>query len=582
MYGYGESPKSPPTPVNPRSRIMMNAAPSAFLFEDSPIARSLTPVREENDWMGRHLNVLNGRISHSVPVDIENFAVPEEKVDENDVFDEVLFSDDELENAEDLPTEDEIATIVGEEEEFQALEDKNYETLEESSGSANTVEPVIEERAKRTTTPTSKIQSALDAIEEKRQLKRIIEERKKQTTAERAERKRRDQEKKERLAEQCQTLPRGNSIRISHAENNQASIKSNATELGETRQECINTQTLLSRKQYTESGSDFSMMRYLHCPDTPCNVDSIGDLPECLCWLCGYPMMTKQPYSEGKMVKPLHGQVSPEHTFPVMAGNSLIGLPTKEFINRYSHDKRYLTYAVNFLKKGLTYSHFWCNEVKNALRLVTWPVGELPKPNQQNIDWLLNAMWYGIRRERGNRWFDQPVCFVILTHGGQSYKFYNIIHYFTLRNQVIAHGFPSPEILNREGSKWIASRKRAITAFVQDICNDIRNYTEQYHAQHHGVMNAPINVLSETLKEIYKDKVIKGSQSKIVWPPRVVYAAKVSKATRNKHNKEKDRDGKKHTGPRPSHKLAAGLAERNQTSKKGKSKRSKGNTRKAR
>jgi hypothetical protein len=45
-------------------------------------------------------------------------------------------------------------------------------------------------------------------------------------------------------------------------------------------------------------------------------------------------MMTKEPYaSETTMVKPVHGQVSPEHTFPVMAGNSLIGLPTKEFIS---------------------------------------------------------------------------------------------------------------------------------------------------------------------------------------------------------------------------------------------------------
>jgi hypothetical protein len=526
------------------------ANPSANLLAKSPrFAHSLTPVRRENDWMRQHLSFLNGTpLPQAVPVDIERTEVPEEEVEEGDTFDENLFTQEEIDDAADLPSEDEIATIVEEREEFQALEDENYETIEES---ANILQPVQEKRAKRTTTPSSKIQNLLDEIEEKREMKRILEERKKQTEEARAERRRREEEKQQRLAEKCQVLPRGTSIRVSHAENIYASIKSNATELGETRQECINTQTLLSRKQYTESGSDFSMMRYLHCPTTPCNVDSIGDRDDCLCWLCGYPMMTKQPYSEGKMIKPLHGQVSPEHTFPVMAGNSLIGLPTKEFIKRHGNDKRYLTYAINFLKKGLTYSHFWCNEVKNALRLVTWPRGELPKPNERNIDWLLAAMWYGIKRERGNRWFDQPLCFVILTHGGQSYKFYNIIHYFTLRDQVMAHGFPSPEIISTKGREWIARRKVAITGFVQDICNDIHKYTQL----HHGGMDTPINVLSETLKEIYKDKVINGSKSTIVWPPTIMAVKALSQRTRKKRAINKATQGKKKSGHRPKHPL---------------------------
>ena len=528
-----------PAPVNPRRLTL-----AQLVAEVSPIVSPERTPRQQTiddiliDYVERD------RFRQTIPpVQITGEEVSDDEREENDVFDEELFSAEELQSVSDLPTQEDAIEQVLDEDKREGLErseEKEYETLDIEE---DTLQIVKEERSKRTLTPTAKIEARLLAIEEARQMKRIIEERRQHLQESRAERLRREEEKARILSEKCEIFE-GNSIAINQNENSLASMKSTATELGETRQECINTQTLLTRKQYTESGSDFAMMRFLHCPETPSNVDAIGDRDDCLCWLCGYPMMTKQPYvSETTMIKPVHGQVSPEHTFPVMAGNSLIGLPTKQFQARYKNDKAYMNYAVNFLKKGLTYSHFWCNEVKNALRLVTWPQGELPKPNERNIEWLLKAMWYGIKRARGNRWFDKNVCFVIYTKGAASYKFYNIVHYFTLRGDDW-QGIPSAESINAKGKAWIASRKKAISDYVQDICNDIRRFTQQ----HHGGLNTPIHVLSDTLKAIYKDRVIKGSNSTIVWPPGM--AVKVSK-TRRKREEEKREEGKKHIGPRP-------------------------------
>ena len=540
-----------PPPVNPRrltlKQLVAEVSPKVSL-EQTPRQQTIDDILMDYLDRDRFRQTIN-------PIEIsDEEEVSDDEVQENDLFDEDMFSQEELQSVADLPTREESEKLVQEEKEegFQRSEESSYQTLEVSTDiaedSTGGLQVVKEERAKRTLTPTAKIEAQLLAIEEARQLKRIIEERKLQLQESRAERLRREEEKARILSEKCEELPEARSIGINHGENSQVSMKSSATELGQTRQECINTQTLLTRKQYTESGSDFAMMRFLHCPETPSNVDAVGDRDDCLCWLCGYPMMTKQPYvSETRMIKPVHGQVSPEHTFPVMAGNSLIGLPTKEFQNRHKNNKAYMAYAVNFLKKGLTYSHFWCNEVKNALRLVTWPQGELPKPNETNIDWLLKAMWYGIDRRKGNRWFDKNLCFVIYTKGAASYKFYNIVHYFTLRGDDW-QGIPSAETINSKGKAWIATRKKAIRDYVQDICNDIRGFTQVYH----GGLNTPIAELSDTLKAIYKDRVIKGSNSTIVWPPSMAIKA-VGKSIRISRKRAKEAEGKAHKGSRQMH-----------------------------
>ena len=447
--------------------------------------------------------------------------VDEDEIQYDDIFDDYsLFADVDLSTVDGLPEEgDNIKEVLEKDKDIglQRLEEDKYETLDVNQETRQ-LEVVQEKRAKRTIVPSAKIESNLRAVEEQREMKRIIEERKNDREAARSRAEELKRQKAERLAAKCPVLPAATSIGVNFngVASQGNSLGTNATELGETRKECIEAHTLLTRKQYTESGSDFAMMRLLQCPTTPSNVVEIGNREDCLCWLCGYPMLTKEPYaSEAQMIKPMHGQVSPEHTFPVMAGNSLIGLPTKEFIRKYKNDTKYMNYAKEFLKKGLTYSHFWCNEVKNALRLVTWPHNQLPKPNDSNIMWLLRAMWYGIRRSKGNRWFDKNACFVIYTKGGSSYKMYNLVHYFTLRGDDW-HGIPPVATVNHKGAEWIAARFSAIKTFVQDICNDIERFTKIYHKG----ANPTMIELSETLKKIYKDRVVKGSRSSIEWPPR--------------------------------------------------------------
>jgi len=510
--------------------------------------KSMSPIQATVDQ--QLINMMEGPAPKPQVVAIEDTN----QVDENeqhveDIFDDAtLFSDAELAKAADLPTEEEYTRVIEEDTKagLQRVEDPKYITI----GSEDVVssEIVQEERPKRSRTPSKKVEEVLLQLEERREMKRILEERelhKKESQEQREELKRRKQGK---IDEMCQALPVSESIAVARKLNNSSrySIQTTATELGTTRQECIETQTLLSRAQYTESGSDFSMMRFLHCPETPSNVVDVGNRDDCLCWLCGYPMMTKEPYaSETIMIKPVHGQVSPEHTFPVMAGNSLIGLPTKEFIKRYEHDQAYMKYAINFLKKGLTYSHFWCNEVKNALRLVTWPNKQLPQPNDANIRWLLNAMWYGTNR--ANRWFDRNTCFVIYKKGDTSYKFYNLVHYFTLRADDW-QGMPSTERINARGKEWIESRFSAIKNYVQDICKDIETFTKRINTD-----ARTIEELSNTLKQIYKDKVINGSKSAYEWPPNPRAVIAKPKTLRLSNAKTKKLQLKANaTGPRSS------------------------------
>jgi len=257
------------------------------------------------------------------------------------------------------------------------------------------------------------------------------------------------------------------------------------------------------------------MMRFLHCPTTPMTPEAIGELDDCKCWLCGFPMLTKTTLMQDTfMVKRVHGQVSPEHTLPIAAGNALIGLPTKTFLSKYP--KKDKAEAIQFLKKGLTYSHFWCNEVKNALRLVTWPTESFPKPHDHNIQWLLSAMWDGIKREgKVNRWFDESSCFVIYTQGEKNYRFSNLVHYFALKARV---DDITPAVINECKVNWIRNRTEAIRVFLQGVCDDIKRYTQIYFFQRYN-RNPSEEEAYHTLQAIYKDRVMKGNDSTILWPP---------------------------------------------------------------
>ena len=492
-------------------------------LKESPKHREDTPKIDPVDEV--LFSLMDGVKLEQIPLSIEVNTVYDQGVEdgEDDVKD--LFDDEYLIEGISLDglsqiTEEEKKALEDtfEEEGYEQIDGEKYETLEVRGSE---VRVVTEDRAKRTRVPSRRVAETEAFGEEQREMKRILEERRiiSRIDAARRREEREDKERrKEELRKECEAgLPVSSPVGINYGEAFSGETQgSKETELGEIRAQCIKAKTILKRKEYIGVGSDTAMMRLLHCPETDLDVEKIGNRPDCICWLCGYPMMTKAPYvNETIMIKRLHGQVSAEHTLPVMAGNSLIGLPTKEFIRKYNSYPEYYRGALDFLKKGLTYSHFWCNEVKNALRLATWPRGELPRPNDANIRWLLHAMWYGIKRSKGQRWFDESTSFVIYKGVEMPLKFYTIVHYFTLRDDVER----ITEInVNSKGNAWIEARFRSIRGFIQDICNDIELFTKIHFTNLHN-RDGTLAELSATLQEIYKDKVTKGSKSTILWPP---------------------------------------------------------------
>jgi hypothetical protein len=492
-------------------------------LKESPKYREDTPKMDTIDEV--LLGLVEGVKFERDPIVVEVNGGYDHGVEDGEDTVRDLFDDEDILSGVELDevshiTEEERQNLEDtfEEEGYEQIDGDRYETLEVRG---NEVRIVREDRAKRTRVASRKVVEADKTIEELREMRRILDEQRAvsriDATRRREERKESERRKEEARRECEEGLPLSSPVGIDYKEGYSGETQaSRETELGEIRAQCIKAKTILKRTEYTGAGSDVSMMRLLHCPETQLDVEKIGNRADCKCWLCGYPMMTKSPYvDETIMIKRLHGQVSAEHTLPVMAGNSLIGLPTKEFIRRYRGNKEYYEEALKFLRKGLTYSHFWCNEVKNALRLVTWPRGELPRPNDANIRWLLHAMWYGIKRSKGHRWFDENTSFVIYKGGDVPLKFYTIIHYFTLRDHV---DNISEINVNVKGNEWIEARFESIRGFMQDVCKDIEEFTK-IHFNNMYKREGTLAELSISLQGIYRDKVMKGSKSDILWPP---------------------------------------------------------------
>ncbi len=558
-YGLGEGPGNSPrgmsqgTPQGQGLRLE-NLFPNSPPGSRSPV----NPVTERDSIDEILIELVEGKkVEHITHIPAEYFGegIQDEEDTDTDLFTDIFLEPEAqtelLTLKETLLTEQEKTEASAED--FTDLNPDKYESIDiHTGGETGDIIEIEEEvrpvrtRDKRMSTPSGKIREIQRTIEEERQIKEILSERKilassarKQLAESRAKLK---EIKEKELAEKYDELPEHEKVNISeynYNRNNNAS--STGTVQGITKKECVEAGLVLTREQRTEGGSDFSMMRFLHCPSTEATPEAIGELPECVCWLCGFPMLTRSDIRrETIMIKRNLGQVSPEHTLPMTAGNALIGLPTRKLRQSIKGDSEYQRDTLAFLKKGLTYSHFWCNEVKNALRLVTWPQGELPKPNTKNINWLLNYMWHGINRGEGiNRWFDEKACFVLYTSGQTNYKFSNLIHYFVLKPHVTDL---SKEIIERERDTWLDARRRGIYAFLQDVCNDIKRYTIlHYNKQNKGRVNTipDVSVLSETLKIVYKDRVIKGPDSKIEWPPRSFSGemrVKVNKRTGTKKN----------------------------------------------
>ena len=537
-YGLGEGP-SPYRYSTPQGNVqrqtLRQLLNSSSVGPKSPVISDVNPDSIDEILIELVEGKRVEQIEH-IPSEYFEEGIEDEEDDDSDLFIDIFL--DKTAKTELIQTKDTILTQEEREEassEFTDIDPDKYESIViNTDGDAGEIIKVDDEdrpvrtRDKRMSTPSGKIREIQKTIEEERQIKEILTERKRlfsELKKESAEaRARRKEMKEHELSVKYDQLPPHETVHLNQPSNANNNSSSTGTVQGLTREECVEAGLVLTRGQRTEGGSDFSMMHYLHCPSTRPTPEDIGELPECVCWLCGFPMLTRSDIvRETIMMKRNLGQVSPEHTLPMTAGNALIGLPTKRVKDLIKKDPEYGREATAFLRKGLTYSHFWCNEVKNALRLVTWPHGELPKPNNKNINWLLNYMWHGIKRDAGqNRWFDEKACFVLYTSGHTNYKFSNLVHYFVLKPHI---SNITKDIINREREIWLDTRRRALNVFLTGVCEDIKRYTTMYH----NIQNfKPIDFipelreLSDTLKIVYKDRVIKGPASSIIWPPRIV------------------------------------------------------------
>ena len=491
------------------------------------LPRSASSVSHKEDMVDRVLiQIMEGKVvGELTPILITDEPIPDESVENSDSSD-TLF---DLEEEDVVKIQYQIDSIASIEEEYKlelvtlGLEYPSdvYTTLLISEAEDHRITHVTpsrverDERTKRPTKPSPRIQEILDHRAELEEKKRILLQLKDETVQKRAARKAAiDAKKQLRAQELNQIIPAyAESVNVNSSQMSRTS--SVETTLGLMREELHAAGELLSRQEIT-GGSDLSMMAKLYKISS--DPYEIGNLPQCTCWICGFPMLTKPEYSDTtRMIKRVHGQVSPEHTLPVAAGNALIGLATKEFYKKYDSRKQGFTEAITFLKKGLTFSHFWCNEVKNALRLVSWPKDKLPEPNDRNIKWLLDAMWNGIKRTTGIRWFDQSACFVVYTPpGGSTYKFSNLVHFFVLKDKV---GVSSAALQASElGKEWKRKRFEAIKGFLTGICDDIERYTRIY-CEIDGNNDPTLGQLVTKLKEIYRDRVVKGVGSDYDWPP---------------------------------------------------------------
>lgn len=164
--------------------------------------------------------------------------------------------------------------------------------------------------------------------------------------------------------------------------------------------------------------------------------------PPDFCWICGLPFdyyyknpretnkekllgdyaftPNKEKPEESFWIKPScnsTGQIIFDYSGPMPTGEHISQARIWEAICGFSFKvKNFQTYspAQKLLSKaGLRWSHHFCNMVKNDINLITFVDGpDLPKPNQQRIDNLLNSIRSG-RVSKHNEYqhhYDEPSC----------------------------------------------------------------------------------------------------------------------------------------------------------------------------
>ena len=164
--------------------------------------------------------------------------------------------------------------------------------------------------------------------------------------------------------------------------------------------------------------------------------------PPDFCWICGLPFdyyyknpretnkekllgdyaftPNKEKPEESFWIKPScnsTGQIIFDYSGPMPTGEHISQARIWEAICGFSFKvQKFQTYspAQKLLSKaGLRWSHHFCNMVKNDINLITFVDGpDLPKPNQQRIDNLLNSIRSGRVRKHDEyqHHYDEPSC----------------------------------------------------------------------------------------------------------------------------------------------------------------------------
>ena len=172
---------------------------------------------------------------------------------------------------------------------------------------------------------------------------------------------------------------------------------------------------------------------------------------EC-CYLCGFP--THSPTGSfpdrNHTIKLLHGNRSPEHVIPMTAGGAAyIGILKRG--DDFSNGP-----LKNLLKKELRPSHYWCNEVKQNMLFITWPINGRISFNAKVVSDFLYLLYYG--SSTGTRFFDENYCKVYCEQDNKLYP--HLVHYFCKTRGITF-------------DTWHAESMRRIRYIIEDIIQTI-------------------------------------------------------------------------------------------------------------
>lgn len=198
----------------------------------------------------------------------------------------------------------------------------------------------------------------------------------------------------------------------------------------------------------------------------------------CYCCICGWPIIPDGgllfPNETVGTVFPRWGQGSAEHELYASKGYRYIGLYWSKILNlkKAGLPNGFTDNVINFYKKEMMWSHWYCNNVKNDVSLIKWTDDDTNLvPNFNNIRYIINSVWNGVAKVKSSidrRYIDEKGVEVIK----DNIKYAHLIHYFLSTTK------PIPTTLEQWNARVLAWKNNRLCAYVtrlNDMINNLRS-----------------------------------------------------------------------------------------------------------